>query len=73
MNVEITSYVDIDELARHFDVLFKCNFDRRIIDIILIYFIDIISMDEKSMHFWRTSFDMFLKGKNRDRFNVPFW
>ena len=38
---EFCWHVNIDELLRHFDMLFWCNFDGRIIDIILIYIFNI--------------------------------
>ena len=44
-NVENLSRGHINEFPRHFDVLCLCNFDRQIIDVILMYFSDIISMD----------------------------
>ena len=47
-----------------FNVLCCCNFDGRTIDVILMYFFDIISMDGKSMQLQRSSFNVFLKDKN---------
>ena len=56
-------HVNIDEFPRHIDVLFWCNFDGRIIDVILMLFFDIISMDGKLTQLQRASFDVFWKTK----------
>ena len=34
-------HINIDDFLRHFDMLFSCNFDARIIDVILTYISDI--------------------------------
>ena len=64
-NVESMSklrrHVNIAKFPRHFDVLFWCNFHKGIIDVILIYILDIISMDGKSMQLQTASFYEFLK------------
>ena len=57
-------HVNIDIFLRHFDVFFCCSFDKRIINIILMYIFDIMSMDRKSTQLQRASFDvLFLNGK----------
>ena len=49
--------VNINEFPRYFDVLCCCNFDGRMIEVILMYFFDIISTDGKSTQlqraFWK--------------------
>ena len=49
--------VNIDKFPRHFDVLCCCNFDGRMIKVILMYFLNVILMDEKSTQvqraFWK--------------------
>ena len=44
-----------------FDVIFWCNFDGRISDIILMYIFDNILVDVKTTQLQRASFDVFLK------------
>ena len=48
--------VNIDKFPRHFDVLCCCNFDGRMIEVILMYFFDIISTDGKSTQLQRVFF-----------------
>ena len=56
-------HVNIDEFPRHIDVLFWCNFDGWIIYVILMIFLDIISIDGKLAQPQRAFSDVFLKDK----------
>ena len=56
-------HANIGEFPHHIDVHFWCNFDWRIIDVILMLFFDIISMDGKLTQLQRATFDVFLKDK----------
>ena len=56
-------HVNIDKFPRHIDELFWCNFDGRIIEVILMLFFDIILMDRKLTQLQRASFNAFLKVK----------
>ena len=49
-------HVNVNEFLRHFDMLFWCNFDGRIIDVILMYIFDIILMHGKSTQLQRAYF-----------------
>ena len=52
-------HVNIDEFPRHFKMLFWCNFDGQIIDLILMYIFDIILLHGKSTQLQRASFVIF--------------
>ena len=63
-NVHITSICwkeNMDKLPRHFDVLFRCNFDGRKIDVVSTYSLrcnfDERKIDVVSMYFVRRNFD----------------
>ena len=57
-------HANIGKFQRHIYVFFWCNlFDRRIIEVILELFIDIISIDRKLTELQRDSIDVFLKDK----------
>ena len=57
--------VNIEEFPRHFDVLCFCNFDGWMIEVILLYFFDIVSTDGKFQHaFW--------KQKYHGHFSAPY-
>ena len=63
-------HVNINELRRHFDMLFWCDFDERIIAVILMYIFDITLRHRKSTQLQRASF-VFFKTKNLGRvFNI---
>ena len=49
---------NFDEFSRHFDVLIWCNFTDRKIHVISTYFLNVISMVEKSKLLPRTFFDL---------------
>ena len=60
---KLSWHVNIDQFPLHFDVLCWYNFDGLMIDVILMHFSDIISMDEKSIQLQRASFNVVLKDK----------
>ena len=70
---KLCRHVNIGELSRHFDVIFWCNFDDRIINVISLYIFDIVSMDGKLTQLQRASFDVLLKDKNRGYLSAPYW
>ena len=59
--------VNIDKFPRHFDVLCSCNCDERMVEVILMYFFDIISTDGKLTQLQRA----FWKKKYHGRFSAP--
>ena len=72
--LKLRRHVNMDEFPRHFDVLFWCNFDGRIIDVTLMYIFDMILMDGKSTKLQRASFDVyFYRTKSRGCFSVFIW
>ena len=65
--------VNIEEFTCYFGALCWCNFDRRMIGLILMYFFEIIPMGGKSRHLQGVSFNMFLKDKkNYGHFSAPY-
>ena len=63
-------HVNIDKFPRHFDMLFWCNLDGRITDVILMYIFDILLMHGKSTQLQCASF-VFLKRQKIVVFLVP--
>ena len=61
--LKLRRHIIINEFPRHIDVLFWCNFDGRIIDVILMLFFDIISMDRKLTQLQHASLNAFLEDK----------
>ena len=60
--------VNIDKFSRHFNVVCCCNFDGRMIEVILMYFFDIISTDGKSTQLHRA----FWKKKYHGHFSASY-
>ena len=56
-------HVNVSKVPRHFDMLFWCNFDGRIIDVILMYIFNIILMHGKSTQLQPASFAFFRRQK----------
>ena len=63
---------NIDELPRHFEVLSRCNFNGRKVEVVLRYLFYAISMGEISTLFWHAFFGTILMSEKLTSFRCTF-